>query len=514
MTVSRRNVLLQGSVIGAGIIAANMPGVVALAQAQQLPKRRSLAGLAWNDPIVATYRDAVGIMKQKPNSDKFSWVSLAEIHGFDPNNYHFCPHGNWYFLPWHRAYTLTYERIIRNLTGHKDFALPYWDWTSNPKMPAVFLNPQTPDGKTNWLYVSDSGFMRTWPNNKAMPASNVGPAVLKQILKATTYEQFGTSRPRHPKVQNSLDPSWIVAQDSGDQGVLEGNAHNNVHNNIGGWMPSAISPRDPIFFMHHCNIDRIWAMWNLHHHNSTDHLWTDMPFKDNFINVDGTPSFPKVSDLFVPENLGYTYGLPAPAQTAAPAVAALDEKVRTLFAVPDVSNAAGIKTFVGQNTQRAGAAANKYLEIPVEVDAGLMSAVARRAPVPSGTEELDFAQAMEQAATGTRALGFIRDVAVTQPHETMYRVFIDADDLSQDTPTSDPQYVGTFGVLDHGAHGGQHSPPSFVLDLTDAIQHAHGSSATPPGRVRVQILPVSSKGTVDKTGTATPSQVEIAFVSS
>ena len=93
MTVSRRNVLLQGSVIGAGVIAANMPGIVALAQAQAQspPKRRSLAGLAWNDPIVATYRDAVGIMTQKPESDKLSWVSLAKIHGTDPNTFHFCP---------------------------------------------------------------------------------------------------------------------------------------------------------------------------------------------------------------------------------------------------------------------------------------------------------------------------------------------------------------------------------------------------------------------------------------
>ena len=124
MAVSRRNVLLQGFVFGAGIIAENMSGMEALAQGQP-PQRRTLQGLAWNDPIVATYRDAVGIMKQKPASDKFSWASLASIHGTDPNNYHFCPHGNWYFLPWHRAYTLMYERVIRDLTKNNSFALPY-----------------------------------------------------------------------------------------------------------------------------------------------------------------------------------------------------------------------------------------------------------------------------------------------------------------------------------------------------------------------------------------------------
>ena len=511
MTVSRRNVLLQGSVIGAGILAANTSAIVALAQAQAQapPKRRSLAGLAWNDPIVATYREAVGMMKQKPDSDKLSWVSLAKIHGTDPNTFHFCPHGNWYFLPWHRAYTVTYERIIRHLTGHNDFAMPFWDWTANPKMPDVFLHPKTPDGKTNWLFVSEPGFERTWPNNKPMPASNVGSTVLKKILHATTYEQFGTSRPHKPKTQDSLDPSWVVDQMSGVQGVLEGNAHNNVHNNIGGWMPSCMSPRDPIFFMHHGNIDRIWALWNVHNANSDDPLWKNMQFKDNFIHPDGTPYSPKVSELFVPEQLGYTYGLP-PAQAAQPAVIALGARMRTLFATP-TANVAGVKSYVAQNTQPA--TPSKALDIPVAVDASLLGAVARRPPIPSGTEELDFAQARELAATGPRALAFIRDVATTQNKDTQFRVFIDADNLAPDTSPSSPNYVGTFGVLDHeGGHEG-HGAPSFLLDLTDAIQHVYGAAATPPSSIRVQILPVSNSGVVDKAGTATPSQVEIAFVS-
>jgi hypothetical protein len=51
MTVSRRDVLLQGSVIGAGIIAANVKGIEALAQGQP-PLRRSLGDLQLNDPIL------------------------------------------------------------------------------------------------------------------------------------------------------------------------------------------------------------------------------------------------------------------------------------------------------------------------------------------------------------------------------------------------------------------------------------------------------------------------------
>ena len=50
--------------------------------------------------------------------------------------------------------------------------------------------------------------------------------------------------------------------------LVEGQPHNLVHNNLGfsadvnyGWMPSLLSPVDPIFFMHHCNVDRLWDIW-------------------------------------------------------------------------------------------------------------------------------------------------------------------------------------------------------------------------------------------------------------
>jgi len=136
------------------------------------------------------------------------------------------------------------------LTKNNDFALPFWDWTANPTMPDVFLSPTTPDGKKNWLFVNDQDFgqtwRRTWPAGKPMPRHIVGRSVLRDILDSTDYEEFGTSR---PPGQNNLDPSWVLKR-TGAQGILEATPHNLVHNNIGGWMPSALSPRDPIFFMH------------------------------------------------------------------------------------------------------------------------------------------------------------------------------------------------------------------------------------------------------------------------
>ena len=515
MALSRRNVLLQGAVIGAGVIASNVPGMKALA-AGQPPERRSLQGLAWNDPIVATYREGVELLKQKAASDKSGWAGLAGIHGTNPGAYHFCPHGNWYFLPWHRAYILTYERFIRELTKNQDFALPYWDWTSNPDMPEVFLTPTTPDGKKNPLFVNDQDFgqswKRTWPDGDPMPPRFVGPSVLQDILHSVDYEEFGTSRPRN---QNNLDPSWVLNR-SGDQGTLERLPHNMVHNNIGGWMPSALSPRDPIFFMHHCNIDRLWALWNsLGNANSPDQLWTDMKFTNNFINTDGSPYSPKVSDLFSPEALGYTYGLPGPVASAAPTpnVLTLQNTLATLRA-PAIGKTSDIKKFtVAPTTQTFGTAAEP-LALSVKVEPALIAAVAKRKPVSSGAEFLSFAAAREQRATGPRVLAFVRDVAVTQPEDTEYRVFLDRPGLTAQVPVSDPSYVGSFGVFVHGEHDGHaggDSNPSFALDLTAAIQRVYGSGQPPPDALKLQFIPVPTRPDA-RVGTIRPGQVEIAFI--
>jgi tyrosinase len=53
--------------------------------------------------------------------------------------------------------------------------------------------------------------------------------------------------------------------------ILEGMPHNNVHNNIGGsghwdpgpygYMTNFLSPVDPLFYLHHANMDRLWDVW-------------------------------------------------------------------------------------------------------------------------------------------------------------------------------------------------------------------------------------------------------------
>jgi tyrosinase len=224
MPASRRNVLLQGSAIGAGIIACGLPGIAALAQAGP-PQRRSLGDLAPNDPTVEAWRDAVRQMRAKPPADPLGWQGLASIHG-TAAGFNRCPHGNWYFLPWHRAYVLMYERLTRELTGFEEFALPYWDWTRDRQLPATFAQP-TWNGAPNPLFEAS----RAMGPTESLPDEIVGPGVIATIMGEVEFEIFGTSRPTG---QDSLDPAWL--RRNGVQGTLEFTPHNNVHGIVGGLM--------------------------------------------------------------------------------------------------------------------------------------------------------------------------------------------------------------------------------------------------------------------------------------
>jgi hypothetical protein len=138
------------------------------------------------------------------------WTNFAAIHG-NANAFNLCPHGNWYFLPWHRAFLLMYERTVRQLTGHNDFALPYWDWTADRQLPAAFSQP-TWNGQPNPLYESQ----RSMSPTDSLPDEIVGQGVIATILGETPFETFGTSR---PSSQDSLDQSWINCEGCGVSGT-------------------------------------------------------------------------------------------------------------------------------------------------------------------------------------------------------------------------------------------------------------------------------------------------------
>src|SRR5919106_3863554 len=213
--LSRRTVLKGGASLSALAALATAGGCEAWQEeVANRPVRKSVTSAAAATDI-ATYDAAVAAMQALPPTDPRNWDNQAQIH-FD-----FCPHGNWYFLPWHRAYLFYFENICRELTGVTDFALPYWNWQVDRAIPDAF-----------WTSNLDHSSRSAGPSSLASELS-VGQSVIEGILALTNFEQFA-----------SYASTALRGGVGGGYGELEATPHNYIHGFVGGTMSTFHSPLD------------------------------------------------------------------------------------------------------------------------------------------------------------------------------------------------------------------------------------------------------------------------------
>ena len=462
--ISRRSILTSGT---AAALSAALPAGEAAAQA--VVTRRSVGSMALADPILESYRKAVAAMKALPQADPRNWTRQAQIHQ------NFCPHRNWYFLPWHRAYILAFERLCRQLSGNPQFALPYWDWTADRQIPQAFAVAQWPGrpGQTNPLRDTT----RTMPPNASLPTNIVGPNVIASRLAETNFELFGSSRPNG---QNSTASTWQRAE--GVEGPFESTPHDQVHVRVGGDMQTFMSPLDPIFWLHHCNMDRLWDRWNrMGRANSANSLWRNFAFNGQFVVPSGAGTVPfdrRVSQLLNPTTLGYRYvPLIVPFGTAAAEVAVAPAPI-------DLAKALASTVAAAAGTAKL----DTVLAVSLPLDDARTKALARiQAPVSMTTA------AAPPPAAG-RIIAVIRDVEPPKSGNTEVRVFVNCPYLAPDTPPTDPHYAGafTFFAPEHAEHGGDKR--AYLIDLTDTVMTLKRAQRDIGNAIEVQLMPVAVPG--------------------
>jgi tyrosinase len=167
------------------------------------------------------YVNAIGRMRANTNAaDPSSWTYWVNVHK------NFCPHRVAYFLAWHRGLLYRFEAQLRKVAGNSALTIPYWDYYTSPQMPIEFTDSTSP------LYIASRR------NTDVTNALSLDPF-------ADTVVNF----------QRGLTNAFETD--------LETLPHNPVHNLIGGAMSNvSVSPKDPIFWLHHTNIDRLWGAWS------------------------------------------------------------------------------------------------------------------------------------------------------------------------------------------------------------------------------------------------------------
>jgi hypothetical protein len=291
--MSRRHVM-QAAAGGAVLLSSKATSIASAASGTPVPVstalyvRQNVHQLPEGSSVLEAYAQGIATMKERPVTDPTSWVFQARIHGapFDveiPQDvfWNQCPHNSKFFLPWHRMYLYWFERIVRKASGNLSFALPYWDYSQSSQqvVPAQFRSPAE---ESNALYVA--------ARNATVNAGE--PPVIE--LDVPSIPRIATT------IAELLAPAFALLQEDPFfmSTVLETIPHGLVHVWVGGgsrggppgWMAStATAALDPLFWLHHANIDRLWKRWldqgGNRRYPTEDADWMNRVF--NFYDEDG-----------------------------------------------------------------------------------------------------------------------------------------------------------------------------------------------------------------------------------
>ncbi len=266
--------------------------------------RSNIYSWATNGPEMTAYKKGIAAMKARPSDDPTSWAYQAAIHGSvktpEKPGWNQCQHQSFFFLSWHRMYLHYLERILRVASEDPEFTLPYWNY-SNPDERAIPEAFRLPADKSNPLYVSDRN-----------PGVNDGfevPASATEYEAALEYDNFYS--PEGSPLSFGGQEVGQFTRFGSTNGRIEQEPHNVIHTVIGGWMNDPdFAAQDPVFWLHHANIDRLWNKWlnkNPIHKNPIENdKWMNHEFE--FFDENGT--LVKMSGKDVIDSasqLGYKY---------------------------------------------------------------------------------------------------------------------------------------------------------------------------------------------------------------
>jgi tyrosinase len=477
----------------------------------------------WAEPIY-WYARGVKAMQARALDDPLSWRFYGAIHGADRQLWQFfgflgandtwpslqvrntywaqCQHGSWFFLPWHRGYLLAFEATVRAAVvaegGPADWALPYWNYFKDGQngLPRAFASATWPDDQDD---------------NPLFVEQRYGPGALGPVfVDLAQVDLDAMSEPDFTGVASGGSTGFggvnTGFEHSGTvHGGIEDQPHDVVHGLVGGVGEDAngnlrfglmstpdSAGLDPIFWLHHANIDRLWEVWRRHPPTNTDptsRRWVDELFERAFVMpvpaADGqgdeawTYTAGEMSDLGA---LGYTYDDLENAGDAPPAT-------------PD------------RRAQLAGAPVRPGQEAPVGSSGNVELVGASSGPVTVGNDGVDTDVRLDPAPR--EAVRASLDAAADSPPDRVFlnlenirsttdgvvlAVYVDAPGQADgDRPERLAGHVALFGVRKASVIDGELAGNGVtkVLDITGVVDAMHLEATFDVASLLVRIVPTA-----------------------
>jgi tyrosinase len=446
---------LRAGLFGAGVLA--LPGGVSYPRQELRYDVASPEGAG----MLRIFADAVGKMMALPEADPRGWVFQWHIHAvrddrskaselarlypdasdpdrrlaevvWDTCEAHFDPLRVNFFLPWHRMHLMAFERLVRNVTGASHFTMPYWNYTDPDRrvLPPQFRSPDDPRWKPLFRVDRNPGV------NDGRPIDEAGEAPLGlNAMMSSVY-------------------SDTFEGDAGFCANLDNAPHSAVHVDVGtrerGMGAVSWAANDPIFWLHHCNIDRIWASWNrAGGRNPSDATYLGRVF--SFVDEAGSPLQRRVGDVLDMTSLGYGY----------------DRYLGRPSGSTPFHSASGLH-FMQH-------AASRELSGPVTL--GKEPTTVRLAG--GGPSNRYFGQLRAVSMAGRPLYLRVAGVRITRQPGVSYEVHLDPAPLASPPNRSSPSYVGTinvFGAVIRATQTGPEpapyaNPRNYSFVITDLVRN-------------------------------------------
>ena len=463
-------------------------------RAQTKPVRLPLDEFVENERLLKALRKGVAAMKQRRPSDPLSWFFQAAIHGaseplvtdaaridsdvatkVDRAKYwNQCPHrgqNSANFLPWHRAYTHHFEQILRMHTEETDFAIPYWDYSQ----------PDKPGKPSNRTFPRAFGIEHLDGNTTNNDRSNINPLYyeLRDYFLCGYEHPFTDQLPLTDLSSRAVDTKpamnspvffgdteatgiggGIADTNPGTRGLLEQFPHDQIHRAVGGTVvgtgpngetTSATGAMaipmtagfDPIFPVHHSNMDRLWMKWSCMAGKSWGKLPAREWFEEKpwfFFDVDGKEVNRPRKDYFDFRALGVSFKdedpncqpLALPVEITGPVAVAATR------AAPASSQLASAQVL--QIATPVVAGVKEVKSVP------LLAGADKRAAATKSFDAV-VAQAIQKPDTVTLTL---HDIDTGTATATGFDLFLVAETTDQSTLTPQgPGYIGQINLFEH-----------------------------------------------------------------